>query len=67
MTDKIRIKVAAAVTALFIAATSVAGVALHSSHSGQPPVVSAPATVGGHGTAAAQPVASTPTNPESND
>jgi hypothetical protein len=65
MTDKVRMMVAAVVTALFIGATSIAGLAMHASHPATPSAVSAPATVGG--TAAAQPVAPITTNHESND
>jgi hypothetical protein len=67
MTDKVRMTVAAVVTALFIGATSVAGLAMHASHPATTSVVSAPASSGGHGTAAAQPVAPITTNHESND
>jgi hypothetical protein len=67
MTDKVRMTVAAVVTALFIGATSVVGLALHTSHPATPSVASAPASVGGPGTAAAQPVAPITTNYESND
>jgi len=67
MTDRVRIKVAAGVTALFLGVTSAAGLALHASHPSTPPAVSAPAIVAGHGASGAQPVAPITTDHESND
>ncbi len=67
MTEKVRIKVAVAVTALFIGAMSAAGLALNTSHPAVPPAAPVPAAVGGQGTAAAQPVAPISTDHESND
>ena len=66
MPEKVRIKVAVAMTAMFIGVTSAAGLALHASHPPTPPVVSVTATGSGHNTAAARSVAPK-TDHESND
>jgi len=49
MTDKARIKIAAALTALFLGAMSAAGIAVHSAHAPVPPPTAASSQAHGLG------------------